>query len=156
MGSTGPLPERELARYIQDKRAQGWTFALICREGRAGDKPHFPYALVQRIGREYDAQHGKPTMIIRRIAGEQDPSGAIKIPARELRNDSAEILRRVEAGQRFLITVSGREVAELSPMAAKPLFVPRSVVESLIREAPLDRGFARDIHAALSQRVDEL
>jgi prevent-host-death family protein len=148
--------ERELVRYVSEKRALGWTFALICRQGRASDKPHFPYAVAQRLGKRYDAQHGKPKTIIRRLPGERDPNGAIRIPARELRNDSVEILRQVEAGQRFVITISGREVAELTPLASKSVFVPRSVVESLIREAPLDPGFASDVDAALSQRVDEL
>jgi prevent-host-death family protein len=37
------------------------------------------------------------------------------IPQKELRNNSGEILRRAEAGERFTITVSGRPVAELGP-----------------------------------------
>ena len=154
--SVVPAPdEGELVRYVHGKRAQGWTFALICREGRAGDKPHFPYEVVHRIGKGYDAQHGRPTAIIRRLPTEH-PSGAKTIPARQLRNESAEILREVQAGQRFLVTISGQEVAELTPLASRSLFVPRSVVESLIREVPLDRGFAGDVDAALGQRVDEL
>jgi len=153
--------ERELVRYVYEKRAEGWTFALICREGRSGDKPHFPYDVVHRIGKGYDAQHGRPTTIIRRLPSEQDPSeqgpsGAKTIPARELRNDSTEILRQVQAGQRFLITVSGHQVAELTPLSSKSVFVPRTVVESLIREAPLDSDFAGDVDAAIHQRVDEL
>ncbi|WP_325048230.1 type II toxin-antitoxin system Phd/YefM family antitoxin [Actinomyces sp. Z16] len=38
------------------------------------------------------------------------------IPHRELRNDSAAILRRVEAGESFEITNNGRPVAELVPI----------------------------------------
>jgi hypothetical protein len=53
-----------------------------------------------------------------------------------------------------LITVSGREVAELAPVASKSVFVPRSVIESIIREAPVDRDFAGDIEATLGERVD--
>ncbi len=34
--------------------------------------------------------------------------------------------------------------------------MPRSVVESIICEAPLDRDFVDDIRAALGERVDEL
>ncbi len=146
----------ELVQYVYSKRAQGWTFALICREGRAGGKERFPYEMVQRIGREYDAKHGKPKRIMRSLAGETHGTGATIIPARDLRNDSARILRQVEAGRRFLITVSGREVAELAPVASKSVFVPRSVIESIIREAPVDRDFAGDIEAALGQRVDAL
>jgi prevent-host-death family protein len=37
------------------------------------------------------------------------------IPQRELRNRVSDVLRRVERGERFLITVDGRPVAELGP-----------------------------------------
>ncbi len=37
------------------------------------------------------------------------------IPQKELRNNSGEILRRAEAGERFTITVAGRPVANLGP-----------------------------------------
>jgi prevent-host-death family protein len=42
------------------------------------------------------------------------------VPARELRNDVSRVLRRVEAGERLRVTVSGRPVAELVPLAARP------------------------------------
>lgn len=38
------------------------------------------------------------------------------IPQKELRNQVGEVLRRVEAGETLTITVSGRPVAELSPI----------------------------------------
>ena len=41
---------------------------------------------------------------------------ATTIPQRELRNDVGAVLRRVEAGEEFIITVSGRPVAELRPL----------------------------------------
>lgn len=37
------------------------------------------------------------------------------IGQRELRNDNAEIMRRVEAGESFTVTRNGRPVAELIP-----------------------------------------
>lgn len=42
------------------------------------------------------------------------------IPARELRNDVSGVLRRVEAGERLRVTVSGRPVAELVPLPRRP------------------------------------
>lgn len=42
------------------------------------------------------------------------------IPARELRNDVSAVLRRVERGERMRVTVSGRPVAELLPLPARP------------------------------------
>jgi prevent-host-death family protein len=47
------------------------------------------------------------------------------IPHRELRNHSAEILRRVEAGETFAITNHGRPVARLVPYAGTALDVLR-------------------------------
>ena len=37
------------------------------------------------------------------------------IGQRQLRNDNAEIMRRVEAGESFVITRNGRPVADLTP-----------------------------------------
>lgn len=38
------------------------------------------------------------------------------IPQKELRNEVGAVLRRVEAGESLVVTVSGRPVAELSPI----------------------------------------
>ncbi|MDN5932165.1 MAG: type II toxin-antitoxin system prevent-host-death family antitoxin [Pseudonocardia sp.] len=40
------------------------------------------------------------------------------IAQRQLRNDSGEIMRRVEAGESFVVTRNGRPVADLTPHAA--------------------------------------
>jgi prevent-host-death family protein len=42
------------------------------------------------------------------------------IAQRQLRNDSAEIMRRVEAGESFVITRNGKPVADLVPHAREP------------------------------------
>ncbi len=42
------------------------------------------------------------------------------IAQRQLRNDNAEIMRRVEAGEAFVITRNGRPVADLTPHHAGP------------------------------------
>jgi prevent-host-death family protein len=42
------------------------------------------------------------------------------IPQRQLRNDSGEIMRRVEAGESFVITRNGKPVADLIPHAREP------------------------------------
>jgi prevent-host-death family protein len=39
------------------------------------------------------------------------------IPAREFRNNLSGVLRRVEAGERLRVTVSGRPVAAIGPAA---------------------------------------
>jgi prevent-host-death family protein len=46
------------------------------------------------------------------------------VPARELRNDVSAVLRRVEAGERLRVTVSGRPVAELVPLSRRQRSIP--------------------------------
>ena len=41
------------------------------------------------------------------------------IPQKELRNNIGDVLRRAETGELFTITVSGRPVAELGPVAKR-------------------------------------
>jgi prevent-host-death family protein len=49
---------------------------------------------------------------------------ATRVPQRDLRNHTAEVLRRVEEGERVEITVNGRPVAELGPIDRRRTFVP--------------------------------
>lgn len=49
---------------------------------------------------------------------------ATDVPQRQLRNNSAQLLRRVEAGERLRITVHGHPVAELVPLEHTERFVP--------------------------------
>jgi prevent-host-death family protein len=49
---------------------------------------------------------------------------ATRVPSRELRNHTADVLRRVEEGERVEITVNGRPVAELGPIDPRRTFVP--------------------------------
>lgn len=49
---------------------------------------------------------------------------ATEVPQRELRNNTASLLRRVEAGERLRITVHGHPVAELAPIDRFQQFVP--------------------------------
>jgi prevent-host-death family protein len=46
------------------------------------------------------------------------------VPQRQLRNNTADLLRRVEAGERLRITVHGHPVAELVPVERADPFVP--------------------------------
>ena len=59
------------------------------------------------------------------------------IGQRELRNDNAEIMRRVEAGESFVVTRNSRPVATLSPYAGDPRNLPRlGELQSKFRELP--------------------
>jgi prevent-host-death family protein len=57
------------------------------------------------------------------------------ITQRELRNDSAAVLREVQAGQTLIISRNGVPVAELRPVPPRR-FVPRAVIADAARRAP--------------------
>lgn len=77
------------------------------------------------------------------------------ITQRQLRNDSAAILRQVQAGQQLIVTRNGTPVAELRPVAARR-FVPRTVIKAAAATAPrIDaKRFRADLDALVSQDVD--
>jgi prevent-host-death family protein len=80
--------------------------------------------------------------------GEEDVS------VRELRNHTAEVLRRVEAGERLRVTVDRRPVAELAPLPRRDVWVPRQrVLDGLVQA---DAGLREDLGEALPDTVDEL
>jgi prevent-host-death family protein len=68
------------------------------------------------------------------------------IPQRELRNDISSVLRRVEHGESFTITVNGRPVAELGPLRQNGQ-QPASLDEILAR-TPVDDRWAAELQAA--------
>lgn len=65
------------------------------------------------------------------------------IPQKELRNQSGEVLRRVEAGESLLVTVAGRPVAQLSP-AARRRWVSGDALAGIWR-GPVPRGLDDDL-----------
>jgi prevent-host-death family protein len=77
------------------------------------------------------------------------------ITQRELRNDSAAVLREVQAGQTLIISRNGVPVAELRPLPPRR-FVPRAVIADAARRAPrVDADRLRaDLEAVADQSVD--
>lgn len=74
------------------------------------------------------------------------------ITQRELRNDSAAILREVQAGQRIIVTRNGVPIAELRPIEPRR-FVPRAAIAEAAALAP--RVDARRLRADLDAVVDQ-
>lgn len=75
------------------------------------------------------------------------------IPQRELRNDIAGVLRRAEAGEYLVITVSGRAVAELGPVQ-QARFVAADRARAVLAGLPKTSGLLDDVRAAGGDVVD--
>lgn len=74
------------------------------------------------------------------------------IPQKELRNQVGEVLRRVEAGETLTVTVSGRPVAELSPVRSHR-WVSGSGLSTIWR-GPTPRGLDNDLARLDARLVD--
>jgi antitoxin (DNA-binding transcriptional repressor) of toxin-antitoxin stability system len=77
------------------------------------------------------------------------------ISQRELRNDSAEIMRRLDLGESFVITRNGQCVGELTPLR-RQRFVSADHFLTTMHNAPtIDPArFRADIDSVLDQDVN--
>jgi len=66
---------------------------------------------------------------------------ATTIPQRELRNNISAVLRRAEAGERIVVTVDGRPVAELGPVSGA---AGRATLGTLSALGPPDDAWLAD------------
>lgn len=78
------------------------------------------------------------------------------MPARDLRNNVSSVLRRVEAGERLRVTVNGRPVAELVPLANRPQTMSWPEFAQHLEGARADVGFAADLAQLLPNSTDDL
>jgi len=76
----------------------------------------------------------------------------VTIPQKELRNNVGEVLRRAEAGEQFVITVSGRPVAELGP-AARRCWVSGPALEAVF-ETPPPQTLSSDLERFRAGLID--
>jgi prevent-host-death family protein len=75
------------------------------------------------------------------------------VSSRELRNHTADVLRRVEAGERVRISVNRRPVAELVPLK-RAQWASGAAIERILREAPADAALLDDLAALRDQVVE--
>jgi prevent-host-death family protein len=76
------------------------------------------------------------------------------LSSRHLRNRTSEVLRRVEAGERFRVSVNRRPVAELVPLT-RPMWTPGSSMERALREARSDAELMHDLGPIRKQVIEE-
>ena len=78
------------------------------------------------------------------------------ITQRELRNQSAAVLREVEAGNTVIVSRNGMPVAELRPLRPRQ-FVSRATLAAAQARSPrIDaHQFRSDLDAMIDQTIDE-
>ena len=79
-----------------------------------------------------------------------------EVASRELRNQTRALLDRVADGERITVTVNGRPVAELAPVAERSRWMPRGrfVRDVLLHQA--DAGLAADLASLSDETTDDL
>ena len=80
-----------------------------------------------------------------------------EIASRELRNDTAGVLRRVQAGDRLTVTVNGRPVADLVPVQrARRGWLGRAELVDRLRRFQADPGLRDDLSRLAGDTTDDL
>jgi prevent-host-death family protein len=74
------------------------------------------------------------------------------VSSRDLRNHTADVLRRVEAGERLRISVNRRPVAELVPLE-RPRWASGAAMERVVQEAASDAALLGDLATIRSETV---
>lgn len=78
------------------------------------------------------------------------------VASRELRNHTAEVLRRVQAGEAVAVTVRGETVAELRPPAdRRPRFFARRDLAAILA-TQADSGLRADLATLAGETTDDL
>jgi len=79
-----------------------------------------------------------------------------EVASRELRNETRALLDRVADGERITVTVNGRPVAELAPIAERPRWVGRGRFVSDVLDHQADSGLAADLASLADETTDDL
>jgi prevent-host-death family protein len=81
----------------------------------------------------------------------------VEVASRELRNDTAGLLRKVEAGERVVITRRGKPVADLVPHSSPgPRWITPAEVLEIRKVAAGDPTFADDLRKLREETTDDL
>jgi prevent-host-death family protein len=80
----------------------------------------------------------------------------VEIASRELRNDTAGLLRRVEAGERITITRRGKPVADLVPHRVQTRWLGPDEVGEIVTKFSADPGLRADLERLAGDTTDDL
>jgi prevent-host-death family protein len=79
------------------------------------------------------------------------------VPSRDLRNHTAEILRRVEAGEEIEILHNNRPVAKLVPLRTRRQWMPATEIMARLKTlGPDHTGMAQELRETLTETTDDL
>ena len=68
------------------------------------------------------------------------------VSIRELRNSTAAVVAKLEAGERLTLTVNRRPVADIVPHTEdRDPWVPAAELRRIVRDAPADPGLLDDL-----------
>ncbi len=79
-----------------------------------------------------------------------------EIAVRELKNRLSEIVRDVELGNEYIVTVDRRPVAVLAPLPRRRTWIPLREVLEMFEGKWADPGLLRDLDEAMPDTVDDL
>ena len=79
-----------------------------------------------------------------------------EVASRELRNQTRALLDRVAEGERITVTVNGRPVAELAPVAERPEWMPRGRFVRDVLAHQADAALAADLALLADETTDDL
>ena len=81
----------------------------------------------------------------------------VEIASRELRNNTAGVLSRVQKGEDVVITVNGRGVASLVPVhAARRRWLPREELARRLQRHQADAALRDDLAALAGETTEDL
>lgn len=78
------------------------------------------------------------------------------VASRELRNSTRSLLDRVADGETLTITVDGRPVAVLAPIARRPRWIARTEFASSVLAHRADPALTDDLDELAVEMTDEL
>ncbi len=80
-----------------------------------------------------------------------------EVASRELRNNTADLLRRVDAGEQIVITRRGQPVASLVPFErSRRRWLPRTELVRRLAAAQADAGLRDDLARLAGDTTDDL
>lgn len=82
---------------------------------------------------------------------------SFEVASRELRNNTADLLRRVDAGEQIVITKRGNPVASLVPYErSRRRWLPRTELVRRLAVAQADTGLREDLARLAGDTTDDL